>query len=421
MERGDRGTAPETPRVLGARVLPFALPLALPWRTSAGERRERRGALLRIRTAGGAGGDAEDGLEGLGEAAPLPGRTEPLEPCLATLERVARTLRRDGPPLAEALAWLEARIPELGTGADAHRAARSAVATALFDLAARVHGRPLAAWLVDRWRPGGTPAERVPLNATLLLAPIPETAERARRRMAEGFRCLKLKTGGDAGEERERVRAVREAVGGGVAIRLDANGAWRPDEAARRLEGLAPHGIDYVEQPLSPDPPGAGSEALLRLAALRRTSPVRLAVDESAADEAGARAVLEAGAADVLVLKPATLGGPDVALRVAERAARAGVEVVVTTALDGAVGRAAALHTAAALGPGVSPCGLATAGFLAAEVAEAEESREGGDLRVPRGPGLGARLASDGGLAGEAPTDVGGPGAATRSAGPGRP
>lgn len=418
---GSPGAARAALRVTGAWVLPYSLPLARPWRTSAGERRERRGALLRIRTEGGGGEDAGEGLEGLGEAAPLPGRTEPLEDCLATLERAARTLRRDRPPLAEALARLEARIPELGIGVDAHRAARSAVATALFDLAARADGRPLAAWLVDRFRPGGSAAERVPLNATLPLAPVPQTAELARSRVAEGFRCLKLKTRASAREERERVRAVREAVGDEVAIRLDANGAWAPDEAAGRLEALLPYRIDYVEQPLAPEPPGAGPDGLLRLAALRRASPVRLAVDESAAHVPGARAVVEAGAADVLVLKPATLGGPDAALRLATRAARAGLEVVITTALDGAVGRSAALHAAAALGPGVPPCGLATSGFLAAELAEAEERREGGSLRVPRGPGLGAELVVSAGRPGEAGPAGGRSKPGNRDAGPARP
>lgn len=366
-------------------MAPYSLPLPRPWRTAEGERRYREGALVALR--------AEGGEEGLGEAAPLAGRTESLKRCREALERAAAALGTERPALDETLGWLEARLPELRPTPDGARAARAALATALFDLRAREAGVPLARWLAARSRLGEPAATRVPVNASLPAGSPDETVEAARRAVAGGFRCLKLKVGRDPDGDLERVRAVRDAVGTEIDLRLDANGAWTVAEAPRRLESLAPLGIEYVEQPL---PAGSDGEsratALAELGRLREASPIPLAADESASHPAAARAVLEWRAADVLILKPATLGGPDVALDVALRARRAGVEVVVTSALDGVVGRLAALHTAAALGPELRACGLATGGFLAAEVAEGEERLEAGSLSVPAGPGLGARL-----------------------------
>lgn len=372
-------------RAVGARVLPYSLPLAKPWRTAAGERRRREGAIVAVSTL--------DEVEGLGEAAPLPGRTEPLDRCLATLERAAAALRSGRPGLEEAASWLEGRLPELRPSPGGDRAARAALAAALLDLEARSAGVPLAAWLAARFRPGQPVATRVPVNASLPLAPTRDTVDAALAAVTEGFGCLKLKLGRAPGKDLERVRAVREAVGPGVSLRLDANGSWLSAEAPRWLDELVPFDIEYVEQPLAPgeDPEGRAA-ALAEMARLRASSPLPLAVDESASDASGARAALEAEAADLLILKPTVLGGSDVALELALEARRVGVDVVITSALEGVVGRLAALHTAAALGPGIRPCGLATGRFLASEVAQGDERFEAGALVVPEGPGLGARL-----------------------------
>jgi len=87
----------------------------------------------------------------------------------------------------------------------------------------------------------------------------------------------------------------------------------------------------------------------------RPRSPVPIALDESLATR-GLDAVLDADAADAVVLKPMALGGPDRALAAARRAREAGVEPVVTTTIDAVVARTAAVHVAAAI-PDVSPAG----------------------------------------------------------------
>jgi L-alanine-DL-glutamate epimerase-like enolase superfamily enzyme len=97
--------------------------------------------------------------------------------------------------------------------------------------------------------------------------------------------------------------------------------------------------------------------------------------------------VLAADAADVLVLKPMALGGPDRTLDAARAARDAGADAVVTTTIDGVVARLGALHVAAAV-PEVPACGLATGSLLAEDLAPDPAPVRDGSMAVPGGPGL---------------------------------
>jgi L-alanine-DL-glutamate epimerase-like enolase superfamily enzyme len=137
--------------------------------------------------------------------------------------------------------------------------------------------------------------------------------------------------------------------------------------------------VAYVEQPLPADD-------LAGHAALRGTD-VDVALDESLV---GRRvdSVLDADAADVLILKPMVLGGPGNAHTLALRAREQGVEPVVTTTIDGVVARLAALHVAAAV-PDIGACGLATGDRLAADLAPDPTTVTDGAMSVPQSTGLG--------------------------------
>lgn len=366
-------------KIVTAEVVDYALPLRAPYRTARRERGERRGFLLRL--------VGEAGPEGLGEAAPVEGRTEGLPEARGALEAFACGVEGAGLGAEELLAVLAGvaetaalRVPSLETPA-----ARAAVATATFDLLSAAEGLPLCAWLSDTWLDRRAPADRVPVNAMLPILDLEATVEAATGAVLRGFGCLKLKVGLDDAGDVERVRAVREVVGPDVLLRLDANGAWSFDRAVAVLRELEDVAIEHVEQPLPP-------EALAAARRLRLETGIAVAADEAVGDAVAAVRIVRAHAADRLVLKPSTMGGPDEAIRAARVAEDAGLGVIVTTALDGLAGRLAALHTAAALGPGLPPCGLATAEFLAREIAAGEERLEGGELEVPDTPGLGARL-----------------------------
>ncbi|MFW5917582.1 MAG: mandelate racemase/muconate lactonizing enzyme family protein, partial [Halorubrum sp.] len=223
-------------------------------------------------------------------------------------------------------------------------------------------------------------AASVPVNATIGDADAAATVRAAERTVAAGFDCLKVKVGARSlDDDVERVRSVRQAVGDEIALRVDANGAWDRETAGRALDRLSPSALAYVEQPLPADD-------LEGAARLRAAADVPIALDESLACRDLDR-VLDAGAADVVVLKPMALGGPDRALAAAQTAREVGVEPVVTTTVDAVVARVAAVHVAAAI-PDVAPCGLATGSLLESDLAADPCPIADGAVAVPDGPGL---------------------------------
>lgn len=318
-----------------------------------------------------------DGRTGYGEAAPWPGfGTEGFAAAFFALEELARVL--DG-------ADVEAEAPdhEFDRRLRNTPAAQAALQGALWDLAARRDGVPLSHRLARSIRPDGAgPLGAVPTHA-LLAGDTPE-AVRAAAAVAreEGFGAAKLKLGlGSIEDDVARARAAREALGPDLRLRGDANGAWDEDRALAALERLAPFGFEYVEQPLRAD-------ALPALAALRRRSPVRIALDESVATATDVLQAVESGAADVVVLKPAFLGGARRALEIAAHARAAGAWVVYTHAMESAVGAHHALHCAAADGDSSATHGLCTEGLFMADVATPVCARRG-IAAIPSAPGIG--------------------------------
>jgi len=360
-----------------ARSRLVRLRFARPMRTARGDFTERKSVLLELRDA--------DGNAGFGEAAPWPGfGTETAEQAFALLKGAESLLCGEALPPNEWSPGLDARLR-------AAPAARAAVQGALWDLAARRAGRPLAEQLaagvvaLHRLRCGT--AQRavlrdVPTSALLMAHDLEALREEAARVRASGHRAAKIKLGAATlAEDVARARAAREGLGAAVRLRGDANGAWDLPTARAALAVLADFDFDYVEQPLAADDFDG-------MAKLHRDAPLRLAADEAVATEAGVLRLLAAAAVDVVVLKPATLGGPARALEIAVAAREAGVEVVFSHTFESAVGARHALHCAAAWGDPSTVHGLCTAGLFVSDVAEPVVCG-GGRARLSEAPGLG--------------------------------
>jgi o-succinylbenzoate synthase len=331
------------------RLRDFEVRLAKPLATAKGEITERRGTLVAV--------EGREGRTGVGEATPLPGWTETVAEAREALGESVDSSPADA-------------VEELS----ASPAARHGVSLALLDANARAADEPLAAHLAD----GEDAAKSVPVNATVGLGSPAAAAAEAEEAVGSGFTTLKLKVGGGPlAADVARVEAVEEAVGAGVSVRVDANGAWDPSDAREAVEAFADLDVEYVEQPV----PGEALEALADL----RGRGVEIAADEALAHY-GPDRVLSAGAADVLVLKPMALGGVDRARAAAVAAAEVGVDTVVTTTIDAVVARTAAVHLAASI-PDVRACGFATADMLAEDLAPDPTPVTDGAVRVPRGRG----------------------------------
>lgn len=194
---------------------------------------------------------------------------------------------------------------------------------------------------------------------------------------SNGCRTAKIKVaepGEGSAEDLVRVEAVRDALGPGGRIRVDANGAWSVDEAVALIPLLdrAAGGLEYVEQPCA---------SVEDLALVRRRVDVRIAADESIRRAADPYRVRDLEAADVAVLKVQPLGGVRACLRIAEDI---GMPVVVSSALETSVGIAAGVALAAALPELPYACGLATVALLSEDLAEFPLLPLAGELAVVR-------------------------------------
>jgi L-Ala-D/L-Glu epimerase len=248
--------------------------------------------------------------------------------------------------------------------------ARAAEEMALLDLEASRAGRAIG-------EPG---ADAIPVNRTLAGGPPVEVADRAAEGVREGYSCFKVKVG--LPDDADRVAAVREAIGPWPALRVDANGAWSPDEAVAAIERLAPYDLQLVEQPC---------QTLEEMARVRRGVDVPIAADESVASPEDVRSAAGAGACDIVNVKLAPSGGFNAAREALREADAHGLGAFLSSTLDGPWGISAALQLAAAERIQLA-CGLATLELFDATLALALPPPADGLLVVPQGPGLGLAL-----------------------------
>lgn len=219
-----------------------------------------------------------------------------------------------------------------------------------------LHAGIEAAW----WGPLPALRLEVPVNATVPAidaSAVPELLARF-----PGSTTAKVKVaekGQSLSDDVARVNEVRRYV---PNVRIDANGGWSVEEALVALRALTEDGeLEYAEQPC------ASVEELVQVRA--GGTGVRIAADESIRRVEDPLRVVQAGGADVAVVKVPPLGGMRAVAALATQLAEYGVPVVVSSALDTAVGMAAGLAAAAALPELPFACGLGTGSLFVRDVA----------------------------------------------------
>jgi O-succinylbenzoate synthase len=176
-----------------------------------------------------------------------------------------------------------------------------------------------------------------------------------------GCRVAKIKVGDIFEEDLERIK-LAQAIIPDLQIRLDVNGRWTVTEARTYLHAINAHAshIQYVEQPCA---------TIEELRELKRTLdlPLLIAGDEIIRKAADPFALDLAGAVDIVMLKVAPLGGIQRSLQLA---AHHNLPVVVSSALDSAIGISRGLQLAGALPDLPYACGLGTGSLLSVDLAE---------------------------------------------------
>ncbi|GAA5179954.1 dipeptide epimerase [Rugosimonospora acidiphila] len=274
---------------------------------------------------------------------------------------------------------LTANCRAVRTAVAGNEAAKAALDIALHDLAAQRLGIPLVRLL------GGT-ALRVPTDVTLSAD---EAADAAAARVADGFGVLKVKVGADPATDVARVRAVRQAAGPDVTIRVDANQAWTPRQAVGVIRALHDEGLnlELVEQPVP-------AWDLDGMAWVRDRVDLPILADESVFGVRDLVEVIRRGAADLVNVKLAKCGGLSagrVLLRLAEEH---GVGTMVGSMMESPVGVGAAASLVAACGTTLTS-DLDAAWWLARSPVEGGIGYDGPVVVLPDAPGLGVTGIAD--------------------------
>lgn len=254
--------------------------------------------------------------------------------------------------------------------------AKAAVDIALHDLAARRLGVPLARYL-------GGAARSVSTDMTLAVDTADALAATATARVAAGFDVLKIKVGTDPVGDVARVRAIRDAVGPAVRIRLDANQGWTPRQAVRAMRAIEDSGADVelVEQPVA----GHDVAGLAHVTAHIDTPTL---ADETVYGVRDLLAVIAARAADMVNVKLAKCGGLGPARTLLELATEAGMGTMVGSMMETQIGVGAAASLVAAY-PTTAVSDLDAAWWLAEAPVAGGIRYEGAAVLLPDAPGLG--------------------------------
>jgi O-succinylbenzoate synthase len=212
----------------------------------------------------------------------------------------------------------------------------------------------------------------VPINVTVP-AVDPEVAIGLVLESGAGTAKVKVgEPGQTAGEDEARVAAVREAIGPDGKVRIDVNASWDVETAAERLAALSRYELEYAEQPV---------KTLEEMVELKRRTDVPLAADELVRSRPDPLEVAEMGAADILVLKVQPLGG---VARSLDIASRAGLPIVVSSALETSVGIYSGLLVASLLPSLPYACGLGTVALIEGDPTRSPLVSMNGELQVRR-------------------------------------
>jgi o-succinylbenzoate synthase len=358
------------------------LPLAKPLQTSAGRFARRDILVIRATVRIGSGA-----VVGYGESSPLVGWTdESIDDDIVWLESAPTGVDFDS------IRMLDDAFGSSGSDTlEQSPSLRFGVELALLDALARHREVPLCRLLAaergrlspsSRQPQSKAPLGSVPVQYTIGAGSLEQTLTAAQHAKDQGYGCVKLKVGAaPLAADIDRIGQVCKALPS-LKIRLDANGAWQPDEAIQVLRSLSDNHIDLVEQPV-----GRGDFSGLLSALGDQEIPV--APDESCVPIAAARQLVRESKIEAMVLKPQALGGLLPVCKLIDDATRRGIRVVLSTLIESAIGRSAVAHLAAAHPDLEGPHGLATGPWFSRDICDTPDRLEAGRLGVRSGPGIG--------------------------------
>ncbi|SDD82365.1 mandelate racemase/muconate lactonizing enzyme family protein [Niabella drilacis] len=263
-----------------------------------------------------------------------------------------------------------------------NKSIKSAFDMALYDIAAKHAGQPLYRFL------GGNRQKEIATDYTVSVGTPAKMAADALKIKARGFPVIKVKIGKGGAQDVERIRAIREAVGIDIPLRVDANQGWHREEAIETLKALEPFNIQHCEEPIA-------RWEFMELPKIKAQSPIPIMADETCGDQHDVQRLIDLGACDRINIKLGKSGGIYNALEMIRLAEAANMEIQIGAFLESRLAMTAFAHLACC-SPNIVYFDFDTALMFSEDPVEGGmQYKENGIIDVPDAPGIGAVIRED--------------------------
>jgi len=301
-------------------IYKLSVPLIAPFVTSLGVDDAAANIVVKITT--------REGLVGWGECSPyMQINGESQETCFIVGQYFGKALLGKNP------LDIEACINQLDSIIYGNYSIKSAFDIAFYDLASQQAGQPLYQFL------GGDISKTIITDYTVSIGEPAKMAADAVAIQQQGYPAIKIKLGKNGVTDVARIKAIREAVGATIPLRIDANQGWEVAEAITTLQALAQYDIQHCEEPIA-------RWNYMRLPAVKAASPIPIMADECCGDEHDAERLIAIGACQYMNIKLGKSGGIFKALKMVEMAQAAGIHLQVGAFLESRLAMTAFAHFA---------------------------------------------------------------------------
>ncbi|WP_026769347.1 mandelate racemase/muconate lactonizing enzyme family protein [Asinibacterium sp. OR53] len=301
-------------------IYKYSIPM-VPFTIATGTMRSAQNLFIRIHTS--------EGISGVGECSAFPMIAGETQATCFEMAKDFAMLWKDKSALA-----ISDRMQELDLFTAGNYTAKSAFDLALHDIAAKASGVPLYRFL-------GGKQKSIESDLTIGIDTPEKMAEQALAFKAEGVNIIKVKLGKDPATDIERIRQIRQSIGGDIRLRIDANQGWSYEEALNILTALSGYGIEFCEQPMRK----WNDEWLPELC---RRSPIPIMADESVFTHHDAERLIRNKACHYINIKFAKSGGIQEARQINRVAESNGISCMLGGMLESRLALTAKVHFAMA-------------------------------------------------------------------------
>lgn len=342
----------------------LSIPLIEPFITSLGRDDNAENVLVKIIT--------KEGLTGFGECSPyMPINGESADTCFIVGQYFAKLLKgKNALSIEECVAAMDKLIY-------GNTSIKSAFDMALYDIASQEAGMPLYKYL------GGRNDKTIVTDYTVSIGDPQKMAADAVKIKSEGYPAIKVKLGNNGETDVLRIKAIREAVGNEIPLRIDANQGWGPEEAIKTLKALGKYDIQHCEEPIP-------RWDFMELPRVKQASPIPIMSDESCGDEHDAERLIKLKACDYFNIKLGKSGGIFKALKMVKLAEANHIHLQIGAFMESRLAMTAFAHFSLC-SPMIEHYDFDTAlMFIEDPVTGGIKYEQNGVVKVPESKGLGA-------------------------------